>query len=302
MDINQDQSANIQTRKQLNVGQITRWLVHLGLFLFTFFSTTIAGILWMNRDPFELNNFYLGVPYSLSILFMLSCHEFGHYFAARYHKVNTTLPYFIPFPPIPLLYQLFGITFGTFGAVIRLKTVVPSRKILFDIGVAGPISGFIASLLILIYGFLNLPSPEYILAIHPDYNFALNASAGAQGVPLAFGNTILFAGLRELLTNPSVQFVPPMSEIYHYPFLCAGWFGLLVTALNLIPIGQFDGGHLIYSMFSGLHKKIARTSFVILLAMSLPSLADTLLRMLLGIILKRDIGQIIPLAQYSSGH
>jgi membrane-associated protease RseP (regulator of RpoE activity) len=300
MDSNQDQTLNTQTRKRLNTKQVFRWFLHLGLFLLTFFSTTIAGVLWVNKDPFELSNFYIGIPYSLSILFILACHEFGHYFAARYHKIDTTLPYFIPFPPIPLLFQLFGVTFGTFGAVIRIKAAVPSRKVLFDIGTAGPIAGFIASLLVLIYGFLNLPSREFILAIHPDYNFLINSSAGADGIPLAFGNTLLYSGLKDLLTSPSAQFVPPMSEIYHYPFLCAGWFGLFVTALNLIPIGQFDGGHLIYSMFGGLHKRIARTSFFILLAMSLPSIADTLLRLMLGVILKRDIDQIIPFAQYSS--
>jgi membrane-associated protease RseP (regulator of RpoE activity) len=212
--------------------------------------------------------------------------------------VDATLPYFIPFPPIPVLLQLF-LNFGTFGAVIRTKTVVPSKKVMFDIGVAGPIAGFIASLLILIYGFLHLPSPEFILAIHPDYDFAINASTGTHGMPLAFGNTLLYSGLKDILTNPSLQFVPPMSEMYHYPFLCAGWFGLFVTALNLIPMGQFDGGHVIYAMFGELHRKIAQISFYALLAFSVPSLSDTILRMLFEFVYKRDVGQIVPFAQYS---
>lgn len=298
MNLDQIQSSDIQKNNRWSMILILQWLLHLGLFLLTFFTTTIAGVLWLNRDPFELSNFHLGIPYSISILFILACHEFGHFFASRYHKVDTTLPYFLPFPPIPFLLQLF-LNFGTFGAVIRTKTIVPSKKAMFDIGVAGPIAGFFASLLVLIYGFLHLPSPEFILAIHPDYNFSLNASAELHGIPLAFGNTLLFEGLKNLLTNPSVQFVPPMSEIYHYSFLCAGWFGLFVTALNLIPIGQFDGGHLIYTMFGDLHRKIAHTSFYALLILSIPSLSDALLRTLLGFVYKRDIGQIIPFAQYS---
>ncbi|RPI03691.1 MAG: site-2 protease family protein [Ignavibacteriae bacterium] len=254
--------------------------------------------MWLNRDPFDLANFYLGIPYSASILFILACHEFGHYFASRFHHVDATLPYFLPFPPIPALLQLF-LNFGTFGAVIRTKSVVPSKKAMFDIGVAGPIAGFFASLLVLIYGFLNLPPANFILSIHPDYDFTLNASAAAHGVPLAFGNTLLYSGLQNILTHPLLQFVPPMSEIYHYPFLCAGWFGLFVTALNLIPMGQFDGGHLIYTMFGRYHKRIAQTSFYALLALSAPSLSDALLRTLLGFVYKRDIGQIVPFAQYS---
>jgi len=298
MDSNQDQTVNIRKESRKRIAMVFRWFFHFGLFIITFFTTTVAGVLWLNRDPFELSNFHLGIPYSAAILFILASHEFGHYFASRYHKVDATLPYFIPFPPIPILLQLF-LNFGTFGAVIRTKTVVPSKKAMFDIGVAGPIAGFIASLLVLVYGFLHLPSPEFILAIHPDYNFAINASAGAHGMPLAFGNTLLYSGLKDILTNPSLQFVPPMSEMYHYPFLCAGWFGLFVTALNLIPMGQFDGGHVIYAMFGELHRKIAWISFYALLAFSVPSLSDTILRTLFEFVYKRDVGQIVPFAQYS---
>jgi membrane-associated protease RseP (regulator of RpoE activity) len=286
MDTNQDKTVYIHRDNRKRIAIVFRWFFHFGLFVLTFFTTTVAGVLWLNRDPFELSNFHLGIPYSAAILFILASHEFGHYFASRYHKVDATL------------LQLF-LNFGTFGAVIRTKTIVPSKKGMFDIGIAGPIAGFIASLLVLIYGFLHLPSTEFILAIHPDYNFAINASAGAHGMPLTFGNTLLYSGLKDILTNPSLQFVPPMSEMYHYPFLCAGWFGLFVTALNLIPMGQFDGGHVIYAMFGELHRKIARISFYVLLACSVPSLSDTLLRMLFELVYKRDVGQIVPFAQYS---
>jgi len=298
MDFNQNTASKLFKENNINITIISRWLLHLGLFILTFFTTTIAGVFWLNKDPFELSNFSLGIPYSVAILFILASHEFGHYFAARHHKIDATLPYFIPFPSIPVFMQLF-LNFGTFGAVIRTKTPIPSKKIMFDIGVAGPIAGFIASLMVLIYGYLNLPPAEFILSIHPDYNFAISTSAGSHEMSLAFGNTLLYSSLKELLTNPAVQFVPPMSEMYHYHFLCAGWFGLFVTAMNLIPMGQFDGGHMIYAMFGKFHRKIALISFYILIGLSIPSLSDTIIRLFFELVYKRDIGQIIPFAEYS---
>lgn len=216
--------------------------LHIGLFLITFVTTTIAGVEWTTgtMGPYEFEILAKGLPYSLSILFMLGFHEFGHYFAALYHKVKATLPYFIPFPPIPGFFH-----FGTLGAVIKTRTPVKNNKAMFDIGVAGPLAGFVACLILLVYGFLNLPGEEYILQIHPDY---FTPEYGEGALSLEFGDTILFAALRELLTSPD-QFIPPMSEIYHYPFLCVGWFGLFVTAMNMIPVGQLDGGHIVYSMF-----------------------------------------------------
>ncbi len=234
----------------------------------------------------------------LAILFILSCHEFGHFFAARYHKVEATLPYYLPFPPLPALFQLF-LNFGTFGAVIRTKSIVPNKKAMFDIGAAGPIAGFIASCLVLCLGFLTLPGPDFILSIHPDYDFTLNASSHAHGMSLSFGSTLLFSFFRSLLTHPASQFVPPMSEIYHYPFLCVGWFGLFITAMNLIPIGQFDGGHIMYAMFGRMHRIISRICCFFLLAVGFPSVLDTLLRSILALIKKHEFGQIIPFAEYS---
>src|SRR5512146_898282 len=114
--------------------------------------------------PYELSHLLIGLPYSIAIMFMISAHEFGHYFAAKYHKVNATLPYYIPFPNIPGF-----LNFGTMGAVIRTKSPVPTKKAMFDIGIAGPLAGFAACLIVLIYGFLNVPGREYILSIHPDY-------------------------------------------------------------------------------------------------------------------------------------
>ncbi len=228
-------------------------LLHTTLFTITFFTTTVAGVAWANYDPFDLYNFVHGIPYSLSLLFILSCHEFGHYFAARYHNVIATLPFYIPFPTLPGF-----LNFGTLGAVIRTKTPIPTKTALFDIGVAGPLAGFVATIGLLIYGFTNLPGKEYILSIHPDY-FTHNISS--QG-GLEFGSSILYKALEILLTDPTKDFVPPMTEIYHYPLLCAGWFGLFVTAMNLIPVGQLDGGHIGYAMFGSRHKIISYIAFV----------------------------------------
>lgn len=243
-------------------------LLHAFLFLATFFTLTVAGVQWLNRDPFDLRNFLFGLPYSLSILFILGCHEFGHYFAARYHNVDATLPYFIPFPNLPSV-----VNFGTLGAVIRTKSPIPSRKVMFDIGVAGPIAGFIATLVILTYGFIALPGKEFILSIHPDY---FTQAHPPSGIDLSFGNSLLYNFLSIVITDPTNQFVPPMTEMYHYPFLCAGWFGIFVTAMNLLPVGQLDGGHLAYTMFGTHHKAIARISFVLLLIIGLMGLLPML--------------------------
>ncbi|RPI18128.1 MAG: site-2 protease family protein [Ignavibacteriae bacterium] len=215
----------------------------------------------MNRDPYDLDNFSFGITYAVLILFILSCHEFGHYFAAKYHKVKVTLPYFIPFPFLMLN------PFGTMGAVIRMKAATQTRKALFDIGIAGPIAGFIASLFVLIWGMTHLPPIDYLFAIHPEY--------AAMGIPtegFAFGNTLLYAGLTKIFTSSPSVFMPPMNEMYHYPFLCVGWFGLLVTALNLLPVGQLDGGHIVYALFKEKHKLLARAFFMFTLVLGIVGL------------------------------
>ncbi len=217
----------------------------------------MAGVQWLNRDPFELSNFKLGILYSVLIIAFLSFHEFGHYFAAKIHKVKVTLPFYIPFP-------LILNPFGTMGAVIRIRDQIKSRRALFDIGIAGPVAGFAAAFAMLVYGMTHLPPFEYIYLIHPEYQ--------STGVPLtgfSFGPNLLYLGLAKILTSSPDVFLPPMNEIYHYPFLCVGWFGLLVTALNLLPVGQLDGGHIIYALFGSGHKYIARIFFGITLGMGL---------------------------------
>jgi membrane-associated protease RseP (regulator of RpoE activity) len=247
------------------------YLLHIALFLITFLTTIIAGIEWTTGSggPYYFSDLIKGLPYALSILFILGVHEFGHYFASVYHKVKATLPYFIPFPPIAGFFN-----FGTMGAVIKTKSPIPNNKAMFDIGIAGPLSGFVACLIVLIYGFTHLPGKEYLLQIHPDYG---TPEYGKNAIGLEFGGTLIFSLLKYIFTNPS-QFIPPMSEVYHYPYLCVGWFGLFVTAMNLIPVGQLDGGHVIYSMFNEKkHEAIASVSMIILLLFGLLGILDTFL-------------------------
>ncbi|HPN37860.1 MAG TPA: site-2 protease family protein [Melioribacteraceae bacterium] len=237
------------------------YIIHLLLFIFTFITTVIAGVEWTTGKlaPYEFSFLIHGLPYAISLLSILGIHEFGHYFAAKMHKVKSTLPFFIPIPPIPGM-----LNFGTMGAVIKTKSGIRNNIQMFDIGVSGPIAGFIASVIILIYGFYALPDVEYLLNIHPDY---FSPEYGNSGIQLEFGNNLMFTILNYIFSEPG-KFMPPMSEIYHYPYLCTGWFGLFVTAMNLVPVGQLDGGHIIYSMFGGKkHETIAgiTLSFLILL-------------------------------------
>jgi len=252
------------------------YLLHIGLFIITFITTTIAGVQWTTgmAGPYDSNHLLLGLPYSLSILFILTCHEFGHYFAAVYHKVKATFPYYIPFPPIP-----FFLNFGTMGAVIKTKTPVPTKKAMFDIGVAGPIAGFVACLIVLIYGFTHVPGKEYLIAIHPDFN---TPEYGNGEINLVFGNTLLFSFFKTIFVSPG-QFFPPMSEVYHYPYLCVGWFGLFITAMNMIPIGQLDGGHIGYTIFGKeTHFKIAVVSFSILFVLGVLGIIESTLDFHIG--------------------
>ncbi len=248
-------------------------LFHLLLFAITFVTTLIAGVEWTTgtMGPYDLETLAIGLPYSLSALFILATHEFGHYFAAMFHKVKATLPYFIPIPPIAGLFN-----FGTMGAVIKIKSEIRTNKAMLDIGVAGPIAGFIASLIVLIYGFTHLPSADYLLAIHPDY---FNPEYGKDTISLQFGNNLLFLFLKNVLTT-STDFVPPMTEVYHYPYLMTGWFGLLITAMNMLPVGQLDGGHIVYSMFnSKFQEAVASITMIILLVLGATGLIDGIMEL-----------------------
>lgn len=253
------------------------YLLHIGLFIVTFITTTLAGAEWTTGlpGPYEIESLLKGLPYSISIMIIISFHEFGHYFAARFHKISATLPYYIPLPPISYL-----INFGTFGAVIRTRQRIYSRKAMFDIGIAGPLAGFVVCLAILIYGFMNVPGVDYILSVHPNY---FDPEFGKNGLTLIFGDSILFTSLRTIFTDSS-KFFPPMTEIYHYPYILAGWFGLLITSMNMIPVGQLDGGHVAYTMFGEVNSyKVSVVAFIILFVFGLVGIIDGTLELGLGI-------------------
>jgi membrane-associated protease RseP (regulator of RpoE activity) len=199
--------------------------VNLLLLLVTFLTTTWAGALHAGVNLLqEPGRFALGLPYALTLLLILGSHELGHYFAARAHQMRVTLPYFIPVP--------FGL--GTFGAFIQLKSPAENRRALFDVGVAGPLAGLVFAIPALWIGlqYSRLLAPEDV-SDHLHGGIEVGSSALLALVSkLALGDTLV-EGHRLLL----------------HPLAFAGWLGLLVTALNLLPIGQLDGGHLADAMF-----------------------------------------------------
>ena len=266
-----NQPETLRQKLDRMLGKQRLWL-HIALFVLTYFTTTVAGVEWrgLSRDFTDLANLHLGLEYATLILAFLTAHEFGHFIAARIHGVDATLPFYIPFPG----YALGNINFGTFGAVIRTRSRVPSTKVMFDIGVAGPIAGFIVCVIILAIGFATLPPISYLQQIHPGYP---NMPHQPGTIELAFGKTLFFSMMEKLFANPN-GYMPPMTEVYHYPMLCAGWFGLFVTALNLLPVGQIDGGHLTYTLLGKkLHGIIGRLASVFLFSLSIPAILVNLL-------------------------
>ncbi len=144
---------------------------------------------------------------------------------------------------------------------------------MFDIGASGPIAGFITSCIVLVLGFSHLPARDYLFAIHPEY-VTLNSIPTAG---LTFGNSIMYSFVARVVA-PADAFVPPMNEMYHYPFLCVGWFGLFFTAVNLMPIGRLDGGHIAYSMFGRGYRAVERVAVSLLIVLGLagiPSLVGS---------------------------
>ncbi|MFN3306926.1 MAG: site-2 protease family protein [Candidatus Kapaibacteriota bacterium] len=247
------------------------WL-HLLLFLLTFITTTIAGTQWHMKNYLDVANWHYGLTYAFLVMLFLTSHEMGHFIASKIHKVDASLPYFIPVPFPDLLNP-----FGTFGAVIATRSPIPNRKALFDIGIAGPIAGFLVSVAILAIGFNTLPPKEFIYTIHPEYLTNFNGEIPSTG--LHFGDNLIFFIFSKLFTNPG-SWIPPMNEIYHYPFLCVGWFGLFVTLLNLLPFGQLDGGHIFYALFGKHQYTIARFLWWLIMLFGLGSVFSSLLTLL----------------------
>lgn len=204
------------------------WLHVLLLFL-TFLSTMLVGSgYWasfasgIGTQPVtssSLSLFVHGAWFSLAVLAILGAHELGHYFACRYYDVDASLPYFLPMPLVPS---------GTLGAVIRIREPIPSKRMLFDIGIAGPIAGFVVAV------------PTLILGLWWSNVVVYTRSTGG----LEFGEPLLFSMVSHLFWG-----VPPEGYALNtHPLGFAAWFGLLVTSLNLFPIGQLDGGHISYAV------------------------------------------------------
>ncbi len=259
-----------------------RWL-HLLLFLLTAVTTVWAGGVLTGREAlyaeFGWGAFvWDGLRYAFPLLLFLTVHEFGHYFAARIRGVDVSLPYYIPFP-LPFLQP----NIGTFGAVIRIREPLRKTSQLFDVGAAGPLAGFVVALGVLLYALATLPPPEYVFGLggHESLKLFVDRFGAfpAQPLPdptglgrLTIGQTPLYWALTQFFPD-----VPPMHEMYHYPVLFAGWLGLFFTALNMLPVGQLDGGHILYSLVGPRwHGRIARAFVIVLLfSATLGLVADT---------------------------
>ncbi|WP_111671068.1 site-2 protease family protein [Algoriphagus litoralis] len=241
------------------------YLIHGSLFLITLITTTLAGGEWVygksvigEGDSFITWEYFLkSMTFSIPFVGILLVHELGHFFTSIYHKVKCSLPFFIP----GWLGFIGAPSIGTFGAVIRMKGFINSRRKFFDIGVAGPIAGFTVALGVLIYGFTTLPPADYIYTIHPEYADPGFEGYGEDVLDFELGGNFLFWAMGELLADPDR--LPEMSEVIHYPFLFAGYLALFFTALNLLPIGQLDGGHVVFGLFPKYHKEISIAVFTL---------------------------------------
>lgn len=244
------------------------YLIHGFLFVLTLITATLAGGEWVygksvmaDGEQF-LNWEYFVKSFAFSIPFIgiLLIHELGHLFTSIHHRVRCSLPVFIP----AWLGFIGAPSIGTFGAIIRMKGLVNSRKKFFDIGVAGPIAGFVIALGVLAYGFMTLPPADYLYSVHPEYADPEFAGYGEDVLDFELGNNLLFWGMGELLADP--ERLPDMSEVIHYPFLFAGYLALFFTAFNLLPIGQLDGGHVVFGLFPKRHGQISIVVFTLFLA------------------------------------
>ena len=214
------------------------WL-HVLLFAVTLVTTTlVGGVAFGDLPPgFKATGFTellfhravlgAGFAFSVPLLVILLAHEMGHYIACRYHRLDATLPFFLPVP--------FGI--GTLGAFIRIRTPLLNKRELFDVGASGPLAGFVVALPVLFAG---------IALSHPVAELP-------KGGVMIFGEPLAFKALAWLV-HPEV---PPGGDLLLHPVGFAAWFGLLVTALNLLPFGQLDGGHITYALFGSWQRRIA---------------------------------------------
>lgn len=218
--------------------------INLVLFVLTVCSTLVSGTL-MTLDDYRWATLLdvlrqpgwwtLGLPYAACLVLILGSHEMGHYLACRHYRIDATLPYFIPGPPY----------FGTFGAVIRIRAPITDRRALFDIGVAGPIAGFVVAVPVLIYG--------------------LTQSSLTRLPPRAGDLYLSSCLLMDLLVPMFFPGTGPEETLRLHPTFVAGWVGLLATGLNLLPVGQLDGGHILYALTRRGHALVSRIAMAVLI-------------------------------------
>jgi membrane-associated protease RseP (regulator of RpoE activity) len=227
-----------------NVVARSRPGLNLLLFLLTVLSTLTAGGLWAGSLPFitfdplrEPMRLLDGAPFAFTLLAILGTHEFGHYFTARFYGASVSLPYFIPAPP-PL-------PFGTLGAVIVMRSPARDRNSLFDIAVAGPLAG------------LAVAVPALWLGLSWS-----RVGPVAQDA-MSFGDSLVMRALTYLVLGR----IPEGMDVFVHPVALAGWVGLFVTALNLFPVGQLDGGRIAYALFGARHRQVSIATFFGLLAL-----------------------------------
>jgi membrane-associated protease RseP (regulator of RpoE activity) len=258
------------------------WL-HLLLFAVTVFTTYNSAMGRLSADGNDSGWLRSGsLAFSLALMAILTAHEMGHYVLARIHRVDTTLPYFIPLP-------IVGV--GTLGAVIRIRGRIPHRNALVDIGAAGPLAGLAVALPILFWGLghsrvVDSPSLDTSfpgegslwVMLRELFAWAMAQlthaqsqaeQAGSGPIQVIFGDSLLMQGLTRLAVGP----LPEGKDVLVHPVVIAGWFGLLVTLLNLMPMGQLDGGHLSFALF-GRHarwvgKGVALVLFLLVLFVSM---------------------------------
>jgi len=242
-----------------------RYWLHILLFLATLFTTLVVGsrLEWnflQGLPPFSIEDgifpslrwalqgghIWLGVPFSLTLMLILLAHEMGHYLYCVRYGVNATLPFFIPFPTL----------IGTLGAFIRIRSPLRSRSVLFDIAIAGPIAGFVVAFCTLVLS-LGLSRPAPFGAAPPDIQL---------GYPLVF---YLVRKLLLLSGGASAIASAPLARVYLHPVAIAAWVGMFATSLNLLPGGQLDGGHIIFAVLPGSHKKISRATILALIPLAL---------------------------------
>lgn len=222
--------------------------IHWLLFFATGLTTVAAGAMQQGVIPWETPwQLYKGLPFSLTLLIILLCHEMGHYLMARYHQLDVSLPYFLPAPPIPFL-------IGTLGAFIRIRSPILNKPALLDVGAAGPLSGVLVTLPLLVIG-LQLSDIQVV------------SSNAGELAGIVLGESILF----KIMCWLTLGSLPDNHNIIMHPMAFAGWIGLLVTNINLIPVGQLDGGHVSYALFGERSQQIAKIFILLLIVFGLVS-------------------------------